>query len=281
MEPKKQYEKLIRDELRSLGCGKQFTEQQPKNIDRRGSTTPGCKDYELLLLSNMFYSIVHRLFKMKPRQVVRYQGFDEKGNSAGIANLENKIIKGESLIPHLSKNIFEIDQARKNDPMLNEWSIYHFHIPPVDGGGLFVNRTKDLLFSIVTDDHFIFLDIKPHPDKSGTYNPWVDVGIIEKIEEFYPELLEQYYVGEGRLPFKLTTEQLENLRKANGSTNIITASGKEYEPPGFGSFADGLPVSSVCQSDVAMALIESLAGDTAVKLAFDDNYNLVSRGKLL
>lgn len=157
--------------------------------------------------------------------------------------------------------------------MLNEWSIYHFHIPPSDGIGSFVIRSNDLLFAILTEDHFIFLDIQPHSDKTGTYEPWVDVGIIEKIEEHYPELLEQYYVGDGRTP--LTPEQRKNLRSRNANTNIITTNGKEYRIPGCGTVAAGLPVNAIIKGDMARKFIESLSGDSSLKLAFDADFNLV------
>lgn len=277
MDLKKQYETLMRNELKALGCNKQFTDEQLKKKDRRDNSFKGGNDYELSLLSNLFYSVVYRLFKQKPRQVVKYQGFDDKGNSAGIQNLERKIANGESLAPHLSKYIFDIDQARNNDPMLNEWSIYHFHIPPSDGNGSFVTRSKDLLFAIVTDDQFIFLDVQPHSDSTGTYEPWVDISIIEKIESNYPDLIQPYYLGEGRTP--LTNEQRKNLRAKNCNTNIITTSGKEYRIPGCGSVSAGLPVNSIRQGDMATSFIDDILNNVSsnsVTLSFDKNYQLVA-----
>lgn len=277
MDLKKQYELLMRNELKALGCNKQFTDEQLKKKDRRDNSFKGGNDYELSLLSNMFYSVVYRLFKQKPRQVVKYQGFDDKGNSAGIQNLERKIANGESLVPHLSKYIFDIDQARNNDPMLKEWSIYHFHIPPSDGNGSFVTRSKDLLFAIVTDDQFIFLDVQPHSDNTGTYEPWIDISIIEKIESNYPDLIQPYYLGEGRTP--LTNEQRKNLRAKNCNTNIITTSGKEYRIPGCGSVSAGLPVNSIMQGDMATSFINDIlnnASSNSVTLSFDKNYQLVA-----
>lgn len=277
MDLKKQYEMLMRNELKALGCNKQFTDEQLKKKDRRDNFFKGGNDYELSLLSNLFYSVVYRLFKQKPRQVVKYQGFDDKGNSAGIQNLERKIVNGESLVPHLSKYIFDIDQARNNDPMLNEWSIYHFHIPPSDGDGSFVTRSKDLLFAIVTDDQFIFLDVQPHSNSTGTYEPWIDISIIEKIEFNYPDLIQPYCLGEGRTP--LTNEQRKNLRARNCNTNIITTSGKEYRIPDCGSVSAGLPVNSIRQGDMATSFIDNILNNTSsnsVTLSFDKNYQLVA-----
>lgn len=277
MDLKKQYELLMRSELKALGCNKQFTDEQLNKKDRRDSSFKSGNDYELFLLSNLFYSVVYRLFKQKPRQVVKYQGFDDKGNLAGIQNLERKIASGESLAPHLSKYIFDIDQARNNDPMLNEWSVYHFHIPPSDGNRSFVTRSKGLLFAIVTDDQFIFLDVQPHSDSTGTYEPWVDISIIEKIESNYPDLIQPYYLGDGRTP--LTNEERKNLRARNGNTNIITTSGKEYRIPGCGSVSAGLPVNSIGQGDIATRFIDDIlhnGSSDSVTLSFDENYQLVA-----
>lgn len=277
MDLKKQYELLMRNELVALGCNKQFTDEQLKKKDRRDNSFKNGNDYELSLLSNLFYSVVYRLFKQKPRQVVKYKGFEDKGNSAGIQNLQRKIANGESLVPHLSKYIFDIDQARNNDPMLNEWSIYHFHIPPSDGNGSFVTRSKDLLFAIVTDEQFIFLDIQPHSDSTGTYEPWIDINIIEKVESNYPDLIQQYYLGEGRTP--LTNEQRKNLRAKNCNTNIITSNGKEYRIPGCGSVSSGLPANSIQQGDMASRFIDDIlrnSSSNSVTLSFDKNYHLVA-----
>ena len=278
MNLKDQYESLMRKELQALGCNKQLTDNQLKKRDKRDSSiTSQIQDYELSLLSNLFYSMTHRLFLQKPREVIKYQGFDDKGNLVGISNLERKIAKGDSLVPHLSKFVFVIDQARNNDPMLNEWSIHHFHIPSSDGNGAFVTRSNDLLFAIVTNEQLIFLDIQPHSDNTGTYEPWVDVQIIEKIEEHYPELLKPHYLGEGRLPF--TAEQRQNLRARNCNTTIITTSGKEYRTLSCGSVAAGLPVNSIIKGDMAMNFIEGLsesASNSTVTLSFDDNHNLVA-----
>ncbi|NRD72853.1 hypothetical protein HQQ94_06295 [Shewanella sp. VB17] len=283
MDLKQQYETLMRQELRSLGCNKQLTDEQLEKRDKRDSSiTSQIEGYELSLLSNFFYSVTHRLFIQKPRQVIKYRGFDDKGNSIGIANLEKKITKGDSLVPHLSKSIFDIDQAKNNDSMLNEWSIYHFHIPTSDGNGAFVTRSNDLLFAIITNEKFIFLDIQPHSDSAGTYEPWVDIKIIEKIEQHYPELLEQHFLGEGKVPF--TAEQRQNLRARNANTNIITSSGKEYRIPGCCSVAAGLPVNAVIKGDMAMNVIRGLSegsGNSSVTLSFDDNYGLVAASKRL
>lgn len=277
MDLKKQYELLMRNELKALGCNKQFTNDQLKKRDRRDSSFKNADDYELSLLSNLFYSVVHRLFEQKPRLIVKYQGFDDKGNSAGIQNLEQKIVNGDSLVPHLSKYIFDIDQARNNDPMLNEWSIYHFHIPSSDGNGFFVTRSEDLLFAIVTSEQFIFLDVQPHSDSTGTYEPWIDIEIIQKIESNYPDLIRPYYLGDGRTP--LTNEERKNLRDRNANANIITASGKEYRIPGRGSVSAGLPVNSIRQGDINNTLIDGFVKNgsgTSVTLSFDRNYQLVA-----
>lgn len=276
MDWKFEYEKLIRGELLNLGCNRQLTDNQLKRSDRRDqSITDSLKDYELSLLSQFFYSVVNRLFVTEPREIVEYSNFDYKGNDVGITRLKKKIIEGDNLVPHLSKRIFEVDQARMNDPMLNEWGIYHFHVPDIDGNGWFVKRTDDLLFAIVTEGQFIFIDINTHSSTTGTYEPWADLNIIEKIEDHYPELLSQYYVGDGKTP--LTSEQRQNLRVKNCNTNIITTKGREYRHPGLGTVSAGLPIQSIVYSDMAMDLVDRLeeANKNSGLLLFDGSYRLI------
>lgn len=276
MNRKQEYENLMRSELSFLGCNRQLTDKQLRRLDRRDESIKSqVTDYELELLSHFFYSVVHRLIKPKPRNVIEYEKFDYKGNDTGISNLKKKAFNGEILTPHLSKQVFDVDQSRKNDPMLNEWGIYHFHIPEYEGSGSFVNRSSNLLFVIVTQDEFILLDVQPHSDETETYEPWVDTGIISKIERYYPQLLTKYFVGNGRQP--LTFEKRKNLRAINANTSIITDVGNEYNPPGFGTVAAGLPINVIRQSDKARAFIQQLeaAEENDGALKFDENYNLI------
>ncbi len=269
-----EYESLIRQELEILGCNKQLTDEQLKRRDKRSSTiTDSIDNYEIELLSTYFYSVISRTISVRKRKVVVSPCFDDKGNEVGLNRLSNKIENGYSLNSNLSKYVFDIDQSRNNDPMLNEWRIFHFHLPEEDGGGLFVERSKDLLFAFVDDSQVIYLDIQSHPDPNSTdlYEPWIDVEIISKAEEYYPGILDKYYVGDGRTP--LTTDQRKNLRRRNGNTNIITNLGREYTILGYGTVSSGHPVEAIIRSDMALKLVGNSQDKRS--MSFDSNYELV------
>lgn len=264
-----QYEMLLRDKLKSIGCNKEFTDAQLNKM-KKGNRLDVNDGLELrvLLLSRFFYSVVYRLVKKKPRTVVKCEGFDEKGHSEGLNRFAEKILRGESLIPHLSKDVFNIDQAKRNDGMLNEWGIYHFHIPSIEGDGFFVERTGDILFAIVTDAEVIFLDIKPH-------NEWYDVGVFEKIEKYYPQLLAPYFVKGWGVP--LSVCERKNLRGKNYNSCIITSTGNEYDFTGSGSVASGLPLYSMVLADRNLKFIDELSEtyeNASITFCFDEDYNL-------
>lgn len=267
-----EYEKLIRSTLQNLGCKKELTDnqlringRQPENLKNNIS------HYGISQLSQFFCSVMHRLIKNKPRDILVYPKFDYKGREIGINKLKEKVIKGEALTPNLSKLIFDVPQSKKNDPLLNEWGIHHFHIPEKDGNQTFVNRTDNLLFAIVTDANFILLDVLPHSNETNTYVPWADTKIIEKVEIYYPYMIKPYFIKSGVPP--LTSEQRNILRSKNGNTNIITGGGNEYSSPGLGSMASGLPMDSLIQSDKNICFLATLK-EPNITLVFDENYQL-------
>ena len=267
-----EYEALIRTTLKDLGCNKQLTDSQLRKNDQRNedfkNKIDNCKIHQL---SQFFYSVIHRLIKMKPREVIIYPNFDYKGNEAGINKLLHKVSNGELLTPNLSKLVFDVAQSKMNDPLLNEWAIHHFHIPEEDGNKAFVTRTNDLLFAIVTNEHFILLDILPHENETKTYVPWADTKIIEKIETHYPQMLRPYFVKSGAKP--LTSEERNSIRSKNGNTHIITDGGNEYKLPGLGSMSSGLPMKSLKESDISISFLSTIKEPNKT-LIFDENYRL-------
>lgn len=264
-----QYEALLRDKLKSIGCNKELTDTQLNKMKKNNRIdAKDSLEVRVLFLSRFFYSVIYRLVKKKPRAVVKCEGFDEKGHSEGLSRFAEKIIGGESLIPHLSKDVFNIDQVKYNDGMLNEWGIYHFHIPSADGVGSFVERTRDILFAIVTDAEVIFLDIKSH-------DSWCDAEVFEKIEKHYPQLLTPYFVSGGRN--SLSADERKNLRSKNYNSCIITNTGNEYDFTGCGSVASGLPLCSVVRADGDLKFIDELSKkyeNSLMSLYFDENCNL-------
>lgn len=270
-------ENLIRQELKSLGCKKLVSFDKLEKLDRRKEQFKLAPHYHLNELVIYFFSVLTRLVLPLKRDVIVYDGFDNKGQDTGLEMLYEKVRNGQNVIPHLSTLVFEVDQGRLNDPMLSEWGIFHFHIPENEGSKFFVNRTNYLLFAIVTQTEFVPLDIQPHADELGTYEPWVDVDIFEKLERYYPRAIQHLKQREGVQP--LTFEQRRTLRKKGYNTSVITNSGNEYVPPGFGSTVSGHPMSVIRKVDQTMLWLEHKFKDTD-DIVFDSNYNLTVRNAL-
>lgn len=273
----KKLEHLIRQELIDFGCNKLVTFDNLEKLDRREQRFKLTPHYHLKELLIYFFSVLTRLVLPCKRDIVIYDNFDNKGNDEGLERFYQKVRKGHNLTPHLSKLVFELDQGRLNDPMLSEWGIYHFHIPVNDGKKFFVNRTNQLLFAIVTQTEFVPIDIQPHANETGTYEPWVDVDIFEKLEKHYPQAIQHLKQRAGLQP--LTFEQRKALRRKNGNTYVITNSGNEYIPPGFGSVASGHPMQVITKVDQNMWFLEHHLKDTD-EIAFDESFNLIARNTL-
>lgn len=273
MDRKKEYELLIRQTLKSLGCNKLITYEQLKKADK--DSHPSKKlysDYELTLLSEYFFSVVSRLIQQKPRNCHIHSSFSCKGNELGIDRLINKIKSGDNINKNLSERVFEIEQARLNDSMLSNWGIHHFHIPKEDGNRFFVNRTNELLFAKVESDTVYFIDIQPHSNKLKTYAPWVDIKIFSSIEEQYPETIERFLIGAGKTPY--SAKQLKNARSKNCEPySIITNKGNEYRNLGAGNVSTGLCTHAIRKTDEYIAAVNKLPEDSR-KLFFNENYEL-------
>lgn len=79
----------------------------------------------------------------------------------GLAELKRKAQKGDSLRPHLSRNIIK---ATSNDPMMMDWQITHFHLgTELDSRGL-VKGTDDIVAAWFDSDkrRLYLIDVHPH-----------------------------------------------------------------------------------------------------------------------
>ena len=272
-----QFENLIRKELKLLGCQKSVTFSKLEKLDSREEKFKLAPHYHLNELAIYFYSVLSRLIFPLKRDVVVYEGFDDKGQSRGLERFYEKVKAGQNIVPHLSKLVFEMDQGKLNDPMLAEWGIFHFHIPESDGNKFFVKRTNHLLFAIVTQNELVPLDIQPHSNELGTYEPWVDVDIFEKIERYYPQSIQHLKQRDGVSP--LTFEQRRTLRRKGYNTSVITSSGNEYASPGLGSTSSGHPMPVIMKVDQNMMCLEHIIKETD-EIMFDSNYNITTRNAL-
>jgi len=159
-------------------------------------------------------------------------------NQLYIDKIKEKAEKGEKLSTHASVLISDITGK---DDMLADWGIYHLHIghgnkvAKITG---FVNRGKELLFVIPSDDNLYFIQVLDH-------NSWTSFELIETIDKNWPFLLEAYKLkGVAKLAYEPTEKELYKLRKSQLNSSFrIGAS--FFMGAGGGIASDGSSVKAV------------------------------------
>lgn len=153
--------------------------------------------------------------------------------------IKRKVKAGEDLSPHLSTGILRIDEE---DLMMNDWGIHHFHLCTDPHKNLpgFTDRTKELLFALVTDDAVYMINVFNH-------GAWADTDIVEIIHSNWPEVIDRFRIRNavslcwpnGQRP---TAAERMKLRKAGVNVFIDVADGSIYHPLGFGLTSSTTPI---------------------------------------
>ncbi len=162
------------------------------------------------------------------------QGFDQ---------LKDKIVKGEVLTPHLSRQIYKFG---KQDSMLNDWGIHHFHLgsQPDPRRPNLIQGTKDVIFAFITDNLCFMINVYDH-------NNWTEREVIKIIHDEKSELLDKYKLKgvSGIHPKDITNEEHAQLRK-KGANILLDFGDGVYMPPGGGQATSGHSIEIIRASDV-------------------------------
>ena len=182
----------------------------------------------------LYYKISRYTIEPRPRQVLKALGFQHPPQyELGIQKLEQAIQNGTSLTPYRSKSIAT---GASDDDLFDYWEIHHFHLGSNLMGDGFVERTKELLFCRVEDEHAYFIKIASHQS-----SPWAKKELVEIIHENWPDTISSAHVSNVlSLAVKLNDEDRRALRRANGVTFLDMADGTIYIEPGIGRTMGGL-----------------------------------------
>lgn len=159
-----------------------------------------------------YLNLLKRLLPEKHRKVfVSKELICPTELQSGFENLKRKIENGENLKPYLSKLI---DDLNFNDPLLNEWGIYHFHlgINPDNKNPVFIERTGPVLATRIVDDTVYFIDIINH-------GKWAKQEMVRIIYRNWPDSISKYRF-EGDFSYSPTDDDVNILRK-NGINSLV------------------------------------------------------------
>jgi len=188
-------------------------------------------------ISILYFSLKKKLIPPKTRQIKKADVFSCPTNlQTGLQLVESKIINGEELKPHLTRNLKKLDD---NDGLLFDWGIFHLHLgTEIDTDG-FVKRTGSLLYARFDDSTAYFIGVFNH-------GAWTMQEMLKTIHKNWPESIEQHRIkGVLGVERNFQDSDIKQLRNAQINTLIEVDRGVIYMGPGGGISASGDSAESV------------------------------------
>jgi hypothetical protein len=173
-----------------------------------------------------FHAYLHLLIPSKPRNIIKSRQFSCPLHlQAGLCILEDKIKKGESIQPYLSRGTSSITNL---DKLLFDWGIYHFHLgEKLIQNSKFIQRTGPVLFAILDELNVYFIDVMDHRN-------WSNLDLLETVDMDFPELLKDSSLGVIDVKPMYSSQDVGKLRKTNVNISIKLNSGNVVMSRGGG-----------------------------------------------
>ena len=191
----------------------------------------------------LYYKTRRYMIEPRPRGVLKATGFQHPPQyELGIQKLEQAIQNGTCLTPYRSKRIAT---ATSSDDLFDYWQIHHFHLGSNQMNDGFVERTNELLFCRIEDEHAYFIKIASHDS-----SPWAKKELVEIIHENWPDTISYARLSSvSSLEGELNDDERKVLRRANAVTFLDMADGTIYIEPGIGRTMGGLHVNDLRAAD--------------------------------
>lgn len=206
-------------------------------MSEMGFKTKNVTDVHELMM--YYFTINKRLIRKTPRTVHESQGLViPPSRQDGYNLLKERFQKGESIIPHLSKQILGY---KFPDKMLFDWDINHFHLGTTIKADGFVDQHDEIVYAIVTDSDVYVIDILEHEH-------WDDISLLEKVLANWPALLLTFRVN-GTPEVAFSQEDFKHLRDMNINVMLTLSDGHGYLGRGFGMTSAGTSADAVMQAN--------------------------------
>ena len=209
-----------------------------KAIDRKFNSTQIKQRFEIDRVFT-FLDLKSKIIEPTPRKIKYSSSFTCLADiEEGLNFLLSKIKNGQSLFPHLSRNIFK---AEEQDGMLYDWGIHHLHIGTKQDKKRkrLINGTKQIVYAIFDMEFAYLIAVSNH-------GRWADKNLLKIIKKDFPHLIEphklQGILGGGENAYSEKEHML--LRKA-GVNPITEIDGVCYAPLGGGINTAGGNMGSV------------------------------------
>lgn len=192
-----------------------------------------------------YYKAIKKLILPYPRKIFYSKEFSCPDDcKEALIKLTKDIENGINLLPYMSKQVIK---PSKNDGLLNDWGIHHFHLnEALEERTKFIKRSDWLLMAYVNKSSICFLNIYPHKKP----HLWSHIRLVEIIYNNWPDIIEKNRMSDVfRLSDKLDDETYSKLRKANISTFVELGENKIFCLIGGGYASDGSSLEAVIISN--------------------------------
>ncbi len=190
-----------------------------------------------------YFNLLKRIVPQTPRIVKKSKEFNcPKEYEYALDEIEDKIVKGDSLIPFMSDSILKPDF---NDGLLNDWNIYHLHLTKRFRADGFAKRSDYELFVYFTEETAYFIQIYPHNKK----NLYSTQDMVRIIYDNWPQLIEKNRINAVSLTQEIDDEAYGELRKANISTFVQIRENEIFGLIGGGYMSNGFSTEALRSAD--------------------------------
>ncbi len=178
----------------------------------------------------------------------------------GFNLLVRKFENGEDVNPHLNKFSAKLD---KNDQLLYDWGINHFHLGTTLDHSGFIQRTGPIVYAIVKENDVYIITVSEH-------GHWADKDLLEIVDANWPELIATWKIdGEWEVDF--SSDDIGKLRKGGICCGIKLANGNSYISPGGGINCAGGSVLAVLEANKMYHRFKNLYKIIKGKIYLDPN----------
>lgn len=227
------------------------------NLAALGSPVdPALPEEEVAIL---FFNAQKRLVEPRARAIHEPPGLAIPQHlAAAYAAFLVKVRQGDDLRPHLSSLVAK---AGRDDGLLNDWGIHHFHLGTRVGQRGFVDRTGELLFAVVREGDFYVAGLFDH-------NSFSAQAVLEAVHAYWPQILAPWRLDGLQLATQLSDSERKEARDAGLSAFTQMKDGTLYAPPGGGYATSKRSTEAVTRSDRTMTTIWDL--EEKVRASGDD-----------
>ncbi|MBB3139856.1 hypothetical protein [Halomonas organivorans] len=213
------------------------------------------------------FSWRRRTIKTGKREVKRASSLAVPSHlQAGLAQLDVAFESGLDLHPWHSKLR---ENTKFEDGMLNDFGVAHFHLGQELEASGYIERTKELLFCVVTQSEVYEIGIYDHGE-------WFELDILDIVDREWPELLDSVTVKAMTVTNPVRSrEDIQALRMANVNTARQLSSGRIVMPPGGGMAMDGTSTDAVMAAQRLSRLLKN--GEKQIVRDITDS---IERGKI-